>query len=193
MLRALYDWTMGLAASRHATGALCAISFAESSVFPIPPDALLAPMVIADRARAWRYAFLCTASSVAGALLGYAIGALVFENVARPILDFYGYGNRFETFAQTYNEWGAWAVLIAGVTPFPFKVITIASGATKLSLPIFIIASIVARALRFFAVAGLLYLFGPAIRTFVEKRLGLTFTLGMVLLLGGFMAIKYFH
>ena len=193
MLRALYDWTMGLAASRHATPALFAISFAESSVFPIPPDALLAPMVIANRARAWWYGFVCTAASVLGALAGYAIGALVFETVAQPILDFYGYSEQFETFADTYNRWGAWAVLIAGVTPFPFKVITIASGATQLSLPIFIVAAIAARALRFFAVAGLLYAFGPAIRAFVEKRLGLMFTLGLALLLGGFVAIKYFH
>ncbi len=193
MLRALYDWTMRLAGSRNAIGALCLVSFAESSVFPIPPDALLAPMVIANRSRAWSYAFLCTASSVLGALLGYAIGALVFETVAQPILDFYGYSEAFEAFAAKYNEWGAWAVLIAGVTPFPFKVITIASGATMLSLPIFIVAAIVARTVRFFAVAGLLYLFGPAIREFIEKRLGLMFTLGMALLVGGFVAVKFLH
>ena len=191
MLRALYDWTMNLAASRHAAKALGFISFIESSVFPIPPDALLVPMVLSERAKAWWYAFVCTVASVLGALLGYAIGALLFETVAQPILSFYGYGEKFQSFAGKYNEWGAWAVLIAGLTPFPFKVITIASGATKLSLPVFIIASIVARGIRFFAVAGLVYYFGPPVREFVEKRLGLVFTVSLALLLGGFVLIRY--
>jgi len=191
MLRALYDWTMDLAASRHAVGALAAVSFVESSVFPIPPDTLLIPMVLAERAKAWWYAFLCTLTSVIGGLAGYAIGFFLFEAVAEPLLDFYGYADKFGQFAETYNDWGAWAVLIAGVTPFPFKVITIASGATKLSLLIFIIASLVARAIRFFAVAGLLYVFGPPIRAFIEKRLGLVFTLALGLLLGGFILARY--
>ena len=191
MLRALYDWTMDLAASRHAVGALAVVSFVESSIFPIPPDTLLIPMVLADRAKAWWYAFICTLTSVIGGLAGYAIGFFLFEAVAEPLLDFYGYADRFSQFAETYNDWGAWAVLIAGVTPFPFKVITIASGATKLSLPIFIVASIIARAIRFFAVAGLLYVFGPPIRAFIEKRLGLVFTLALGLLIGGFILAKY--
>ena len=191
MLRALYDWTMDLAASRNAVGALAVVSFVESSVFPIPPDTLLIPMVLADRAKAWWYAFLCTLTSVIGGLAGYAIGFFLFEAVAEPLLDFYGHADRFSQFAVTYNDWGAWAVLIAGVTPFPFKVITIASGATKLSLPIFIVASIIARAIRFFAVAGLLYVFGPPIRAFIEKRLGLVFTLALGLLIGGFIVAKY--
>lgn len=191
MLRALYDWTMNLAASRHAVGALAVVSFVESSIFPIPPDTLLIPMVLADRAKAWWYAFLCTLTSVIGGLAGYAIGFFLFEAVAEPLLDFYGYADRFEQFAKTYNDWGAWAVLIAGVTPFPFKVITIASGATKLSLPIFIVASIIARSIRFFAVAGLLYVFGPPIRAFIEKRLGLVFTIALGVLIGGFILAKY--
>jgi membrane protein YqaA with SNARE-associated domain len=191
MLRALYDWTMRLAASRGATAALGTVSFIESSVFPIPPDALLVPMVIADRRRAWWYAFVCTLASVTGGLAGYAIGALLFELVGRPILAFYGYMDQFEVFRETFNAWGAWAVLVAGVTPFPFKVITIASGATQLSLTIFVIASIVARGIRFFAVAGLLYLFGPPIRRFIEERLGLVFTVGLVLLIGGFVVARY--
>jgi len=191
MLRALYDWTMRLAASRGATPALATISFIESSVFPIPPDALLVPMVIAERRKAWWYAFVCTIASVAGGLAGYAIGALLFELVGRPVLAFYGYMDQFETFAGRYNAWGAWAVLIAGITPFPFKVITIASGATHLSLLVFIVASIVARGIRFFAVAGLLYVFGPPIRRFIEDRLGLVFTAGLVLLIGGFVVARY--
>jgi membrane protein YqaA with SNARE-associated domain len=191
VLRKLYDWTMGLAASRNATGALAAVSFVESSVFPIPPDVLLIPMVIARPKQAWWLAFVCTVASVFGALLGYAIGALFFEAVAQPILSLYGYLEKFDTFAEYYNSWGAWAVLIAGVTPFPFKVITIASGATKLSLPVFIVASIVARGIRFFVVAGLLYFFGPPIRDFIEARLALMFTLFIALLVGGFVVARY--
>ena len=191
MLRALYNWTMDLAASRNAVGVLAAVSFVESSVFPVPPDALLIPMVLANRAKAWWYAFVCTLSSVIGGLAGYAIGFYLFEAVAEPLLDFYGYADKFGQFAQTYNDWGAWAVLIAGVTPFPFKVITIASGATKLSLPVFIFASMVARMIRFFAVAGLIYVFGPPIRTFIEKRLGLVFAVSLALLIGGFVLAKY--
>ncbi len=191
MLRALYDWTMNLAASRHADKALAFVSFVESSVFPIPPDALLIPMVLSERARAWWYAFVCTAASVLGAMLGYAIGALLFEAVAEPILNFYGYGAKFEAFAAKYNEWGAWAVLIAGLTPFPFKVITIASGATKLSFVVFIVASIVARSIRFYAVAGLIYYFGPPVREFIEQRLGLVFTVSLAVLIGGFALVKY--
>lgn len=191
MLRALYDWTMGLAAARHATWALAAVSFVESSVFPIPPDVLLIPMVIANRAKAWWLALVCTVASVLGGLAGYAIGALLFDAVASPILAFYGYLDRFHEFASYYNSWGAWAVLIAGVTPFPFKVITIASGATKLSLAVFVAASVVARGIRFFLVAGLLYWLGPPIRDFIEARLGLVFTVFMVLLVGGFVVARY--
>lgn len=192
MLRALYNWTMDLAARRNAVGVLAAVSFVESSVFPIPPDALLIPMVLANRAKAWWYAFVCTLSSVIGGLAGYAIGFYLFEAVAEPLLDFYGYTDKFEQFRGSYNDdWGAWAVLIAGVTPFPFKVITIASGATKLSLPVFIFASMVARMVRFFAVAGLIYVFGPPIRTFIEKRLGLVFAVSLALLIGGFVLAKY--
>ena len=191
MLRALYDWTMRLAATRHATGALGFISFIESSFFPIPPDVILIPMVLANRARwAW-YALVATVTSVLGGLFGYLIGALLFEAVAKPILSFYGYLAEFDRFAEYYNSWGAWAVLVAGVTPFPFKVITIASGATQLSLTVFVVAGIVARAARFFLVAALLYWFGPPIRNFIEARLGLMFVLFMALLIGGFVVARY--
>lgn len=191
MLRRLYDWTMNLAGGRHAEPALAGVAFVESSVFPIPPDILLIPMVLAKRALAWRYAAVCTVASVLGGILGYAIGAFLFEEVAEPILTAYGYGNQFATFAAWYNDWGAWIVFFAGVTPFPYKVVTIASGATGLSLPVFIIASIASRGLRFFLVAGLLYFVGQPIRAFIEKRLGLVFTAFMVLLIGGFVALRY--
>lgn len=191
MIRKLYDWTMGLARHPHALWALALVSFMESSVFPIPPDVLMIPMIIARRERAFLIAGVATAASVLGALLGYAIGALVFETVGQPVLDFYGKGEDMAAFNAKFNDWGAWAVLIAGVTPFPFKVITIMSGWTGLSLPVFIASSIVARALRFFIVAGLLWKFGAPIRDFIERRLGLMFTLFVVILLAGFMAIKF--
>ncbi|WP_321447702.1 YqaA family protein [uncultured Cohaesibacter sp.] len=191
MLRKLYDWTMGLASSRRATWALAGVSFVESSVFPIPPDTLLVPMVIAKKEKAWFYGAICTVASVIGGLLGYTIGALLFTQVAEPILAFYGYADKFASFTERYNDWGVWIVLIAGLTPFPYKVITIASGATGLSLPVFMVASIVARGLRFFVLAALLYWLGPPIRDFIEKRLGLVFTILMLLLVGGFAAVKY--
>ena len=191
MLRKLYDWTMQQAAGRKAPYALAVVSFAESSIFPIPPDVLLIPMVIAERFKAWWFALICTVTSILGGLLGYAIGALLFTEIAQPILQFYGYADKFDTFAGQYNDWGAWIVFIAGITPFPFKVITIASGATGLNLPIFLVSSIIARGLRFFMVAGLLYFLGPPIRAFIERRLGLVFSVFIISLVGGFVVLKY--
>ena len=191
MLRRLYDWTLSLASGPRAPAALGTVSFVESSFFPIPPDLLLIPMVIAKREKAWWYAILCTATSVVGGILGYLIGMFLFEQVAQPILAFYGKMHYVDEFRSIFNEWGWWFVFIAGLTPFPYKVITIASGAAGLSLPVFILASIISRGLRFFIVSGLLYLFGPPIRDFIEKRLGLMFTIFVVLLVGGFAAIKF--
>ncbi|KZM51319.1 YqaA family protein [Labrenzia sp. OB1] len=191
MIRRLYDWTLSLAAGPRAPVALGSVSFIESSVFPIPPDILLIPMVIARRERAWWYAALCTLTSVLGGILGYLIGMFLFEQVAVPVLTFYGKMGWLTEFTDVFNQYGWWFVFIAGLTPFPYKVITIASGVAGLSLPVFIFASIVSRGLRFFAVAGLLYLFGPPIKTFIEKRLGLMFTLFVVLLVGGFILLRY--
>ena len=191
MLRSLYNWTLGLAQSPHALWALAAVAFVESSVFPIPPDILMIPMIIARPSRAWLIAGIALFCSVLGGLLGYFIGAVLFDSVGQPVLEFYGKTKYFEEFSATYNDWGAWAVLMAGVTPFPYKVITILSGATALSLPVFILASIVARGLRFFIVAALLWKFGAPIREFIEQRLGLMFTIFAVLLLGGFYAIRF--
>ncbi|MBS8261907.1 DedA family protein [Roseibium polysiphoniae] len=190
MLRRLYDWTLSLASGPRAPVALGTVSFVESSVFPIPPDILLIPMVIARKEKAWFLALLCTVTSVLGGLAGYMIGSFLFQQVAEPILGFYGYLDKFESFSEIFNAWGWWFVFIAGLTPFPYKVITIASGAAGLSLPIFLVASIVSRGIRFFVVAALLYFFGPPIRDFIEKRLGLMFTLFVVLLVGGFVLIK---
>ncbi|WP_417803755.1 YqaA family protein [Thalassospira lucentensis] len=190
MLRSLYDWTMNLAAHRHAGLALFFIALIESSVFPIPPDILLIPMIIAAPTKAWRYALICLAGSVIGGMIGYGIGYFLFETVGQPVLELYGYAAKFDQFRDYYNEWGAWAVFIAGVTPFPYKVITILSGVTALDPVVFTIASICARGLRFFVIAALIWKFGPAIRDFIEKRLGLLFTIFVVVLIGGFAAVK---
>jgi Predicted membrane protein len=191
MLRRLYDWTLSLASGRHAATALAGVSFVESSVFPIPPDTLLVPMVIARRDRAWWYATLCTIASVLGGIAGYLIGAFLFDELARPILGAYGYLDKFAEFQSWYNDWGVWIVLVAGITPFPYKVITIASGATGLNFAVFVLASIVARGARFFVVAALLHRFGPPIRDFIEKRLGLVFSVSLALLIGGFVVARY--
>ncbi|MBW6417204.1 YqaA family protein [Celeribacter sp. PS-C1] len=191
MIRRLYNWTMSLAESPHALWALALVAFVESSVFPIPPDILMIPLIVARPREAFKIAGIATVASVLGGMLGYWIGSSAFETLGRPVLEFYGKDAYFDDFAVKYNEYGAWAVLIAGVTPFPYKVITILSGTTGLSLPVFIIASITARALRFFVVAALLWKFGDPIRDFIERRLGLVFTLLIVIFLGGFYAVKY--
>ena len=191
MLRATYDKVLELAAHRRASWALSGVAFLESSVFPIPPDVMLIPMVLAERVKAWFYAAIATISSVAGGVLGYAIGFFLFEVVGKPILAFYGYTDAFADFASRYNEFGAWIVFFAGVTPFPYKVITIASGATQLNFLVFLLASVAARGLRFFLVRALLYWFGPPIKDFIEKRLGLVTTVFLILLIGGFVAVKY--
>ncbi len=191
MLRRLYDWTMGLAAHRHAGWMLGIVSFIESSFFPIPTDVLLIPIALAKRARAMVYATIATVTSVLGGMFGYAIGYLMFDTIGQPLLEFYGYGEKFTEFAGRYNEWGAWIVFIAGLTPFPYKVITIASGVTGLDIFIFTIASILARGLRFYAVCGLIYWFGEPIKAFIEKYLGLLFVVFVALLIGGFVVAKY--
>ncbi len=191
MLRRLYDQTMALAAHRNAVWGLAGVAFVESSVFPIPPDVVLIPMVLAERLRAWGYAAIATAGSVLGGAAGYAIGYFLFELIGQPILAFYGYTAAFEDFAQRYNAWGAWIVLFAGITPFPYKVITIASGATHLNFLVFMLASVLARGIRFYLVAGLLFSFGPPIRDFIERRLGLVTFVFFVLLFGGFVIVKY--
>lgn len=191
MIRRLYDWTISLAEHPKALWALAIVAFIESSIFPIPPDILMIPLIMARRNDAFKIAAIATVSSVLGGMLGYLIGYGAFETVGKPVLEFYGKDLYFDEFAVKYNEWGAWAVLIAGVTPFPYKVITILSGVTQLSFPVFILASIVARALRFFVVAALLWKFGAPIREFIERRLGLAFTLFILALLGGFYAVKF--
>ncbi|MFV0514270.1 MAG: YqaA family protein [Jhaorihella sp.] len=191
MLRRLYDRTMALAEHRHAMWALAAIAFLESSVFPIPPDVLMIPMILARPSRAWAIAGVALGASVLGGLLGYAIGALAYDSIGQPILSAMGKADAMAAFNARFNDFGFWAVLTAGVTPFPYKVITIMSGWTGMPLSTFIATSILARALRFFALAALLRVFGPPVRGFIERRLGLVFTAFVVLLAGGFLVVKY--
>jgi len=191
VLRRLYDWTFEQAARPGAERVLAAVSFIESSFFPIPPDVMLVPMVLAERTKAWRFALICTIASVLGGIAGYAIGAFLFDQLGQPILAFWGYEEKFATFQAEYAEWGAWAVLFAGLTPFPFKVITILSGAASLDIWVFTISAIVARGGRFFIEAALLWWFGEPIRAFVERRLGWVAAATLVALIGGFVVAKF--
>ncbi|MGB1264970.1 MAG: YqaA family protein [Nereida ignava] len=191
MIQRLYNWTLSMAEHPHALWVLALVSFVESSVFPIPPDILMIPMILAAPSRAFVIAGVALVSSVLGGLLGYAIGALAFDTLGQPILQALGKADSMEAFNGRFNEVGFWAVLIAGVTPFPYKVITIMSGWTAMPLGTFIVTSIIARGLRFFIVAALLWKFGAPIKTFIEKRLPLMFTLFVVVLIGGVYAVKF--
>ena len=189
MIRALYNWTLSLAQSPHALWALAVIAFIESSVFPIPPDVLMIPMIIARPSRAFLIAAVATVASVAGGMFGYYIGAALMETLGQPILELYGKADSFAEMSAVFNAYGAWAVVVAGVTFLPFKVITIFSGVTGLPFSVFVVSSIFARALRFFLVAALLWKFGAPIRDFIERRLGLVFIVFCVILVGGFALI----
>lgn len=191
MLKRLYEWTLDKAAHPHAERWLAGISFAESSFFPIPPDAMLLPMCLSRPERAFRYAFICTVASVLGALLGYAIGYFLFETIGQPILNFYGLGEDFAGFSEQFNDQGWIIVLLAGFTPLPFKVITIAAGATMMPLYILIGAAIISRAARFFLVAALLWKFGEPVKRLIDKHFALVTTLVGILAVGGFLAIRY--
>jgi membrane protein YqaA with SNARE-associated domain len=191
IIRHLYTKTMSIAGHRHAVLGLAGISFIESSVFPIPPYVILMPLCLANREKAFYYATVGMVSSVLGGLLGYAIGYYLLGTVGKAILDMYGLTKQFEAFTGQYNEWGAWIVLSAGLTPLPYKIVTIASGAAKMNLLVFTLCSILARSIRFYVLAGLLWKFGAPIQTFIEKYLGLLSFLFFVLLIGAYFAIKY--
>ena len=191
MLSRLYNWTMGLARHPAAERWLAFISFIESSVFPIPPDVMLGPMALARPQRAFRFAFVCTAASVLGALLGYGIGYFLWETVGQGVISFYGYHDQFERFREAFNSQGALLVFVFGITFFPFKVITIASGVTALDPLIFLAAAIASRTPRFFIEAALLWKFGPPIQRFVEKRLALITSVVVFLGIAGFVLLKY--
>jgi membrane protein YqaA with SNARE-associated domain len=189
VLRQIYEWTLSLAASRHALWALAVVSFVESSFFPIPPDALLVPMIIADRRRAWLYATVATVASVLGGFLGYAIGYFAFDTIGEPLLRFYGVTEQYLGLQNLYDRWGAWLIVIKGATPIPYKLVTIASGAFHFDLLTFTVASVISRGIRFFLIAALLWRFGAPIRDFIEKRLTLVFSVSVAALVGGFLVV----
>jgi membrane protein YqaA with SNARE-associated domain len=190
MIKRMYEWTLSMSGHPRSLWVLAFVAFVESSFFPIPPDLLLIPLILAAPTRAFRIALIAVLASVAGGVFGYFIGAFAFEAIGQPILASLGKLDYVAGFNQKFNEYGLWAVLIAGVTPFPFKVITIMSGWTSMPFGVFVFSSLVARSLRFFAVATLLYYFGAPIRNFIEKRLGLVFTVFIFVLIAGFFMIR---
>ena len=193
MLRKLYDWVMSLARHKHATKALAAVSFAESSFFPIPPDVMLIPMSLARPQKAWLYALVCTVTSVAGGVVGYAIGALLYDSVGQWLINLYGYGDKVEAFRAGYAEYGAWIILLKGLTPIPYKLVTITSGFANYNLLLFVVFSVIARGGRFFIVAIVLNRYGTWIREVIEKRLGLWVAiLAGGLVLGFIIAFRLF-
>lgn len=189
-MRRLYDWMMRLAASGRAEPALAVVAFVESSFFPIPPDLLLIPMILAAPRKAWRYALIATAASVVGGYLGYAIGYFLFATLGRPILQFYGIMDRYDALQAAYAHWGMWIIILKGMTPIPYKLVTIASGALGFNPVLFGIASVISRSIRFFLVAALLYFFGAPVRDFIERRLMLVTSM-FALLVVGFVAVIY--
>jgi membrane protein YqaA with SNARE-associated domain len=192
MLTALKDNMISAARSPNAERALFAVSFAESSFFPIPPDLMLGPMAAAEPSRWWRYALTCTIASVLGGLLGYAIGMFLMEQLGRHILNFFGYsGDRELELRAFYDQWGAWFIFLKGLTPIPYKLVTILSGAMHFSLPIFVVASILTRGLRFFAVAWVFQRFGPQIAPIMEKRLGLVLLVVAVVIVLAILAFRF--
>lgn len=189
MLRKLYDGVFALARSRHATPALALVSFAESSVFPIPPDVMLAPMILARPDRAYFYAAVCTAASVVGGMLGYAIG-FYLTDVGLALMRLLGHADGLAQFRAWFDDWGLWVILIKGLTPIPYKLVTIASGLAAFSFPVFLAASVVTRGGRFFLEAWVLKRWGPAMLAQVEKRLALWTGIGLVVLVGAVVVVK---
>jgi membrane protein YqaA with SNARE-associated domain len=191
MMRRVYDWTMRMASHRRAPHALFWVSFAESSVFPIPPDVMLIPMVVANPAKAWLYATVCTAGSVLGGILGYAIGYFLYETLGQWVINTYGLAAQFEAYRAAYNEWGLWIILIKGLTPIPYKLVTIASGFAGYNFWMFVLLSFVARGMRFYLLAFLLNRYGPQARIMLEERLGFWVTTGAVVLVIGIIGAVY--
>jgi membrane protein YqaA with SNARE-associated domain len=182
---------MRQAAGPHAERALAVVAFLESSIFPVPPDAMLVPMVLARPQAAWRAALVATAASVSGGLLGYLIGYALLETVGEWIIHLYGLGDRLAAFQAAYAQWGLWIILIKGLTPIPYKLVTIASGIAHFNLGVFILASLLTRGARFFLVAALLLAYGPPVRDFIERRLTLVTSLFGGLVVLGFLSLRF--
>lgn len=191
LIHHIYDKVLELSSRPRAMLWLFVIAFAESSFFPIPPDIMIIPMVLAMPQKAWKIAGLSLVASVIGGYFGYVIGMFGYEMIAKPLIAFYGYTQAFDEFSRYYHEWGAGIVFIAGLTPFPYKVITITSGVLGLNIWVFGLASILARGIRFYLIAFLLKRYGAPMKTFIEKNLGWLTVVFVVLLFGGFYLIKY--
>ena len=193
MLRRIYDWCVAAADKPYALWIIGAVAFAESSFFPVPPDVMLIPMSLARPNKAWLYALVCTIASVLGGMLGYAIGALLYDSVGQWLIHVYGLADKMDSFRAAYAQWGALIIIGKGLTPIPYKLVTIASGFAGYNLALFVLCSIVARGGRFFIVAILLNRYGEWIRAQIEKRLGLWVALGAAVLVAGFIvAIRLF-
>jgi membrane protein YqaA with SNARE-associated domain len=190
-MRALYEWTMANAKGRHAWAALFAVSFAESSFFPIPPDVMLVPMCLADRKRSLLLAAWCTLASVIGGMAGYAIGALLYDSLGQWLIALYGAGGEVQAFRALYAEYGAWIILVKGLTPIPYKIVTILSGFAGYDFAMFMLLSAITRGGRFFLVAGLLYLFGERVRAFIERRLEWAMLVVLAVVIAGFLIARY--
>jgi membrane protein YqaA with SNARE-associated domain len=191
IVRKLYDWVLHWAETRYAVPALFLLAFTESSFFPVPPDVLLITLAVAIPRKSFRYAGICTIGSVLGGMLGYVIGLELIETIGMPILIFYGALDKYEYIQALYQKYDAWAVGVAGFTPIPYKVFTIAAGAFKINFPVFVLASIAGRAGRFFLVAALIYRFGPSIKVFIDKYFNLLTVIFFALLVIGFLIIRY--
>ncbi|GIK79706.1 MAG: DedA family protein [Pseudorhodoplanes sp.] len=191
MLRRLYDWCIAAAYRPFASWIMGGVSFVESSFFPIPPDAMLIPMSLARPDRAYSYAFLCTWTSVLGGILGYAIGAVLYDSVGTWLIGLYGYGDKVEAFREAYNRYGAWIILLKGLTPIPYKIVTITSGFAGYNLLLFVLFSVITRGMRFYFLAFLLNRYGERARTIIEERLEFWVALGGIVLIGGIVAALY--
>jgi membrane protein YqaA with SNARE-associated domain len=191
MLRRIYDWCIAAADKPYAAWLMGAIAFAESSVFPIPPDTMLIPMALARPQRAWGFATLCTVASVLGGLLGYAIGAYLYDSVGQWLIHLYGYGDKVEAFREAYARYGTWIILLKGLTPIPYKIVTITSGFAGFNLGLFVVCSIVARGMRFYLAAFLLNRYGVRARAIIEKHLGFWVSISVAVLVVGIIAAVY--
>jgi membrane protein YqaA with SNARE-associated domain len=189
MLRRLYDWCIAAAGKPSAAWILGCVSFAESSFFPVPPDVMLIPMALARPDKAWFFATVCTVTSVVGGLLGYFIGAELYATAGQWLIGLYGYGDKVEAFREAYAHYGAWIILLKGLTPIPYKIVTITSGFAGFNIGLFIVLSIVTRGLRFYLLAFLLNRFGSRARDMIEQRLGLWVSLVAVALVIGFVVV----
>jgi membrane protein YqaA with SNARE-associated domain len=191
MLRKIYDWCIAAAGKPHATWLMGAVAFAESSFFPVPPDIMLIPMSLARPDRAWRYAAICTLTSVAGGLLGYFIGATLYDSIGHWLIQLYGQGDKIEAFRAAYNQYGAWIILLKGLTPIPYKVVTITAGFAGYSLALFALFSLITRGGRFFILAFLLSRYGLRARAMLEERLAFWVSVGAATIVVGFVIVAW--